>query len=181
MSNKYENGKIYQITDTGYNKCYIGSTVEPLANRFSKHRYEYNNLPNKGLTSFLIFKEFGIQNCKIELIETFPCNNREELNAREGYHIRNTTCVNKQVAGRSDEQYRMEHKEQTREYRQNNKARINELKIKYYHKYSEVLKQPILCECGCYITKQCLGKHRKTNSHKQLVLNLNQSEVFSQT
>ena len=37
-SNKYKNGKIYKIVDIGYNKCYIGSTVEKLSSRIAKHR-----------------------------------------------------------------------------------------------------------------------------------------------
>ena len=31
--NRYENGKIYKITDTGYNKAYVGSTCESLSKR----------------------------------------------------------------------------------------------------------------------------------------------------
>ena len=31
MENKYQNSKIYKIVDVGYNKCYIGSTVEELS------------------------------------------------------------------------------------------------------------------------------------------------------
>ena len=31
-SSKYQNGKIYKITDIGYSKCYIGSTCESLSN-----------------------------------------------------------------------------------------------------------------------------------------------------
>ena len=30
IQNKYDNGKIYQIADIGYNKCYIRSTTEGL-------------------------------------------------------------------------------------------------------------------------------------------------------
>ena len=29
-SSKYQNGKIYKITDIGYSKCYIGSTCEKI-------------------------------------------------------------------------------------------------------------------------------------------------------
>ena len=46
-----------------------------------------------------MFEEFGLDNCKIELIENFPCNNREELHAREGYHIQQTECINKATPG----------------------------------------------------------------------------------
>ena len=154
MTNKYQNGKIYKITDIEYKRSYFGSTVQPLSTRMAKHRNHYKMYLNDTycrLSSFDLFDEFGVDNCKIELVENFSCNSKEELNAREGYHIRTTTCVNKQVAGRSDEQYRVEHKQQIRDYRQNNKERINELKVIYYHEHSEKLKEPILCECGLYI------------------------------
>ena len=36
--NKYQNGKIYKITDIAYNKCYIGSTTEGLSLRMARHR-----------------------------------------------------------------------------------------------------------------------------------------------
>ena len=36
--NRYENGKIYKITDFGFNKMYIGSTTESLKKRLERHR-----------------------------------------------------------------------------------------------------------------------------------------------
>ena len=73
MENKYQRGKIYNIVDVGYNKCYIGSTIEKLlSNRMSRHRYGYNRYKinsQKKMASFDIFDEYGIDNCKIELIE----------------------------------------------------------------------------------------------------------------
>ena len=39
-------------------------------------------------TSFDLFKKYGVENCRIELEEAYPCNNKEELTAREGAIIR---------------------------------------------------------------------------------------------
>ena len=98
----YQNGKVYKVCDTAYKKCYIGSTVETLSSRMSKHRSGYKDWlcgkRNKVMV-FDIFDEYGIDNCKIELIESFPCANKEELEAREGYHQLKTDCVNKNIAG----------------------------------------------------------------------------------
>ena len=58
-----------------------------------------------------IFDKFGFENCKIELVENFPCNSKEELTKREGFYIQSNDCVNKHIAGRTKEEY----KEQTRE------------------------------------------------------------------
>ena len=76
--NKYENGKIYKITDVGYNKCYIGSTCENLSKRMTHHRtsyFEYGRGQKKTRdvpTVVGIFAEYGLENCKIELIEDYP-------------------------------------------------------------------------------------------------------------
>ena len=112
--NKYASGQIYKIVDAGYKKCYIGSTTEPtLARRMAKHRGDYTHYKklggNKGrVSSFSLFDEFGVGNCKIELIEVYPCNSKDELLPREGYHVRNTECVNKTIPGRTRPEYRRE-------------------------------------------------------------------------
>ena len=106
IPNKYQNGKIYKITDIGYNKCYIGSTCEELSMRMARHRgyYKYFLKCGKGshIRSYDLFNEFGVENCKIELIEYYKCDTLAGLRRKEGEHIKNTTeCVNKNVAGRT--------------------------------------------------------------------------------
>ena len=87
QNNKYANGKIYKITDNAYTKCYIGSTVQSLSSRMGGHRRSYNRYLNGKYdlnTSFTLFQEFGIENCKIELIEEYSCENLEQLLKKEG-------------------------------------------------------------------------------------------------
>ena len=87
--NKYSRSKIYKVTDIGYNKCYIGSTIEPLAKRMSKHRSSYAKAcRNTYCRSHDLFAEFGLENCKIELIEIYPCSSLIELLKRETEYIR---------------------------------------------------------------------------------------------
>ena len=72
--NRYENGKVFKNSDIGYNKAYVGSTCESL--RIERHRA--NTVLTKqekqitNLSVFEIVDEFGIEDCKIELIETTP-------------------------------------------------------------------------------------------------------------
>ena len=54
----------------------------------------------------IIFDKYGIENCKIELIQDFPCQSRNELLKQEGEHIRNNDCVNKIVSGRTNQEWR---------------------------------------------------------------------------
>ena len=177
--NKYKNGKIYMITDTNYTKCYIGSTIQRLCSRMAKHRDNFlkQRFP---IRSCVLFEEFGIDGLKMELIELFPCKSREELLAREGYHIKHCDCdcVNRCLAGRSEKEWRKEHIEQKQAYDKNynevNKEhRARNCKIyRETHKkeISENAKQKITCACGCQIAKNTLNRHMKTEKHKALMV-----------
>jgi len=125
----YKNGKIYKITDLAYTVQYIGSTTQTLSRRFSKHKAGYkiwqdNNL--KKYTVYDIFDQFGIENCKIELIEAFPCNNRDELERKEGEFIKDNDCINKIIVGRTRAEYRIDNKNKIAEYYVNNKNKVLE-------------------------------------------------------
>ena len=119
MSN-YLNGKIYKITDKNNTKCYYGSTTRELVVRFSEHK---NSKKNCSIN--ILFDEFGIDNCRIELVIDFVCDNRKDLEKMEGYYIKNNECVNKRIAGRNV-------KEQRKGYRNNNKEKIKEYQKEYY-------------------------------------------------
>ena len=113
--NRYENGKIYRITDNAYTKFYSGSACERLSQRMTRHRGKYTTYLKGGCTkttSFELFNEFGIGNCKIEVVEIYPSSSKEELRSRDGYYIKNRPCINKVVAGR---------KETSKEYYERNK------------------------------------------------------------
>ena len=74
----YQNGKLYKIESHQGDKIYIGSTTkEYLSQRFVAHRDDYKQY-KKGktigkMTSFNLFDEYGLDNCFITLIESFPC------------------------------------------------------------------------------------------------------------
>ena len=86
----YENGKIYKLWSNEGNDIYIGSTINTLTKRLNQH---INQHKNKHTSSSLLYDKY--ENVQIELIENFSCKDKNELTAREGYHIRNTNCVNK--------------------------------------------------------------------------------------
>ena len=110
ISNKYLKGKIYKVVDIGYNKCYVGSTCAELSHRMSGHINKYKGFINgkeqKGkVRVYDLFNEYGVENCKIELIEYYPCDTLQELERREGEHIKNNKSINKIVAGRVRKEY----------------------------------------------------------------------------
>jgi len=147
----YKNSKIYKITDIGYNKMYIGSTTQPLYKRLSKHKNDYKLWKKNGkvhkIMSYDLFDEFGIDNCKIELILEYACENRDQLHKKEGEYIKNNICVNKLIAGRTIKEYQQEYYqnnkqtilEQKKEYRQNNKQTIAEQKKEWYQNNKQTI------------------------------------------
>lgn len=164
--NRYEQGKIYQIVDVGFNKCYIGSTCEDLKRRMARHREHYkahmDGCNRKHERSMMLFDEFGIDNCKILLIKEFPCTSKAELEREEGREILNNIdkCVNKNVVGRTRQEYyydnqekllenKREHrinnieqyKEKDRKYKENNKEKISERRKKRYEQNKEEINE----------------------------------------
>lgn len=91
--NKYQNGKIYKITDNTNENVYYGSTQKTLARRLSDHKYDYKRREKEGnvRTSSLIICN---QDYTIDLVEDFPCETREQLEKRESYYINNFKCIN---------------------------------------------------------------------------------------
>jgi len=107
MTDKYQNAKIYKLTGGGL--TYYGSTTRKyLCQRLSEHK----KLTNKGSSRQIV----GFPDCEITLIETFPCQSKDELRARERYWIENNECINKNIPGRTKQEYREQNKEKTSEY-----------------------------------------------------------------
>lgn len=95
----YNKSKIYRIypnvEDFDEGDVYYGSTTKTLAQRMSNHRTDFKNNSKKSATSSRIFEKYGMDNCKMELIQEYPCDNIEQLKAIEGSYIRNNKCVNR--------------------------------------------------------------------------------------
>ena len=147
MVKNYMQGKIYKIASKDTNKIYIGSTTASLDYRFYRHRQDYclyvNKLCSSKIYSFELFDEVGIDQCYIELICEFPCDNAHELAAEEGKHqmLNLYNIVNRNIAGRTGKQYYQDKREsilnQKREYYKNN----CETRKNYQNKYNRLKKQ----------------------------------------
>jgi len=138
----YKLGKIYRLS-IGH-LVYIGSTTQPLLSmRLGTHTSNYKRWVNgskKYVTSYELFK---VGTPTIELVESYPCNSRDELNAREGHHQRLNVCVNKNMAGQTHEEYRAANRakrcEQNKHYRAANQDKINDYQKQYYDANKEKL------------------------------------------
>ena len=170
---KYQNGKIYKIVDVGYNKTYYGSTCESLSQRMTRHRAKYTAYLKGNITntrSFDLFDEFGIENCKIELVENYPCNSKEELRRREGYYIKNNDCINKCVPCRTPAEYYQDENEYCRFrndlYKQLHKEEEQEYHRRRFQERKHILLEKHLCGCGKYYTFQHKKRHEKSQKHQ---------------
>jgi len=143
----YQKAKIYKLWSPSKNLVYYGSTVQTISQRLSKHLYKfkcYNNNDNNTnyLTSFLILE---CEDYKIELIEEYPCNNKHQLERKEGEYIKVNECVNKRVEGRTQKEYYIDNHDKVREkqnqYNINNADKINEQQKQYNKDNADKIKE----------------------------------------
>ena len=134
----YKNSKIYKIVNDNIpNKVYYGSTCSTLTKRLFWHK------SHKDCSSRILLDKKGYQ---IILVESFKCNNKDELRKKERWYIENNECVNINIPGRTQKEYQKTNEEkikkQSKEYYQTNKEKIKEKHKEYYLKNKEkVLKQ----------------------------------------
>lgn len=197
MDNKYQNGKIYKISSCHLKECYIGSTIKSLNNRFSQHKSDYNRL-KEGKGHFTSsFEIVCFPDAIISLLHNFPCNSKKELEREEGrvqLNHKNTddleNIVNKDIAGRTRKEYRVDNKEsikeiqkeyrennkeKQKEYVENNKEKLKEYKKEYREKNKERIKehksQPITCPfCNTVVRRGDIRRHQKSKKCKKIQL-----------
>ena len=151
--NKYANGKIYKLISNRTDKICIGSTASTLNVRFSKHKNSYKNYVENDGAFTTAHKLLRYDDCRIELMEDFPCNSKDELFEREGQLIRENwdNCVNKRIEKRTPRQY--------------------------YIDNIEDINRSIICECGCSVVKRMIKRHKQTLKHIRLMENRNINEI----
>ncbi len=96
--NKFQNGIIYCIRCKTTNGLYIGSSIEPIKTRISKHKTDlkgYLGINKRYRCYRSSFEVLFNENYEVGIIEEYPCNNKRELEIRETLHIlNNPECVN---------------------------------------------------------------------------------------
>ena len=159
----YQYAKIYKIVDNTNGNIYIGSSCEPiLSRRLAQHKSDYKRYlkgNHNFITSFEIIKN---GNYEIVLIESYPCNSKDELHSREKFYIENNKCVNKFIPNRTGKKWYEENKEH---------------KQAYDKQKQEKLKQPFICICGSVIRIGDKSHHFKTKKH-QRYLEQNKVKLF---
>ena len=132
---EYKNGKIYAIVSDQTDKIYIGSTCNYLSSRFYDHKRTNIKITSKQILAY--------NDCRIELIENYPCKTKKELLEREAHYIRinKDKCVNICIPLRTHKEYNEDNKEKrklkNKEWRKNNEDELKKKKAEYYTKKKE--------------------------------------------
>jgi len=124
----YQNGKIYRLVSNKTEDVYYGATVNPLPSRKNQHKSRLDCSSKK------LFENDAV--VTIVLVEAFPCNNKNELKARELFYITNNPCININKPFISELNHGVELK---KEYYEVNKETILEQKKEYYETNKEAL------------------------------------------
>jgi len=184
----YQNGKIYAIRSHNTDRVYIGSACTELYKRFYDHKAGFKRWKNGSPSYTSSYEIFNYGDCYIELLEKYPCKDREELKKREGHYIRTLDCVNINIAGRSQKEYQEERKEYIKEYHKNHyKKKTPSPKTKkkgytindIFYEYPNILAPPtpnanphfirIKCECGHIVRTCMMPRHKKSGNHIYLM------------
>lgn len=189
----YQNGKIYKIVSENTEKIYIGSTCSPLSKRLYEHKANYKNYLDGAKNKISSYQIFELGEVDIILIENYPCNDKNELHARERYWMEQNKeiIINKY---RPNKLIELGKKEYNSEYRKHNKDKIVHQKKEYYDQnkekiiqktkiYSEMNKEKVRerlnkkydCECGGKYTHANKNRHIKSPKHQA---NLKEQEEF---
>jgi hypothetical protein len=181
----FKNGRIYKITSNSTDKIYIGSTCQPLSKRIVDHRCDYKRFVNGKRGKTTSFELIALGDAIITLIEDYPCERKEQLHARERYHIElnKDICVNKNIPTRTHKEYYQDNKEHITEYhieyKKINKEKIVEYRKEYKQvnkeKIAEYNKQKITCICGGITVKGSKARHEQSKKHQAFIQSQSQS------
>ncbi len=164
----YANGKIYTIRCRNDDTLiYVGSTTQTLSQRMTQHRSKYKGKKqNCSLFKYIIDDNWS--DWYIELYENYPCNDKVELEKREGEIIREIKAINnRRFVGRTNKEYYNDTKEHHVEWNkknyEKNKEYILQKRKERYEKNKEKLKEKVCCNiCGAFSAKYYLLSHQKS-------------------
>lgn len=184
--NKYQRGKIYKIFSNQTEDVYVGSTCENyLSSRLSGHKQKFKCwlVDQKDYVSSIELVKYD--DAVIVLVESYPCNSKDELRAREQHWISITpNCINSRLAYQFpapiDEQTKkLNACKRAQQWYKDNKEYAQEREKKHYHtnKVSILKKQEYYVnnkdkikiyhqkydktEAGKEVVKRTLAKHRE--------------------
>lgn len=160
----YPNAVVYvlQCIDNYY---YIGSTINHPRYRLNNHKKDSVTFPDRCVYKHI--NEIGWENVRLDIVEEYPCNTREELHQKEDECIKESLhdmyCLNYKRAAVSKEEHkenmtnyylanRKQIIEQHREYLQANKDKVDAYQANYRKENAEERRE---------YSKQYVEEHRE--------------------
>ncbi len=158
-------GKIYMIKSKNTDKVYIGSTRKKLKRRLSVHKCGYKRYCNgsrKYCSSYEVLKHGDYY---IELLREVIVETKEKLLKLEGetislYRTNGYNVINDRIAGRTDEQYKIDNKQKIKQYYEDNKVEIQK----------KHLKKEICPICKIEYTHSHKARHEKSKKHLSFII-----------
>jgi len=166
----YQQSKIYKIISPNTDKIYIGSTTNMyLSNRKAVHKAHYKMWKADNTKQYCSsFELYELGDIEFILIESYKCNDKDELTARERYWIEQNINIvinidrrpsitkeeaiqrkkdyeeeNKEHLSAKKKEYAIEHKAEIAEYqkkwKEENKEKLNKAKQKWADENRELI------------------------------------------
>ena len=117
----------------------------PLRNyeRMRNHRNVHKSKSHFNYPIYKAFREHGVENFFIELIEQCPCNDKGELTKTEGSYIRTLKpSLNMRIEGRTYKERYGDNRDiilqKVKEYAENNREKVLQNKRDYYQRNKDV-------------------------------------------
>ena len=133
---------------------YYGSTKEQLSRRMAEHRARHRSFLAGKYHFVTSFRVLEAGDAYIELVEIVEYEEKAQLHAVEGKWIREHQCVNKFVAGRSNQQYRAD-----------NAVKLSAMKAMYDVAHAEHRNAKQTCDCGGKFAYKHKAVHLRTRIH----------------
>jgi len=177
----YSTACIYQICcrDLEITDLYVGSTTD-LIKRRCAHKSACTNKSGKNYNLHVyqfIRDHGGWDNWEVVKVQDVDCACREDLIKTErAYMERLGATLNKNVPGRSREEWYEVNKDYWKEYWEENKERLNEKNRQYNEAHRTELKEKrdvkVQCQCGSMVGKYYMTRHCKTAKHTRYLESL---------
>jgi len=165
----YQNNIIYKIQHKTIDELiYIGSTTN-FAKRKCQHKSTFYNEKDKDHNEkkyVMIRENGGWDMFTMVLVKKYPCNDYLEARQEEERIRREMNANMNSVRCFATQE---EHMERDRQYAKKYSETHREEIKKYRETHREQINQKVECECGCFISKSNLSKHKKLPKHLKLL------------
>lgn len=170
-------GSVYKILadNDEAQMAYVGSTKQSLSRRFGHHKDDYKAFKDgkktSFTTSFILFDEFGVDNCRIILLESFDVSSKDELKSKEQIWIDKIPNCNRYKAFRTEEQKKEYNQKYDKQYRIDNSEKIAERHKVYAEEHAE--------QIASYQKQYKIDNHEKITEDKKTYYQKNKEVILA--